>query len=612
MKRPNSFLRMGLFFRCLPSKSYGLHPMLMTIIALSLMWPLGSQAQPIELNIQVDCVQPLECERINQLTNQLKKDLSIAQLETDAFPAQTDFLFERAPKEIRNTLRAHGFYGLELDKRLERKANQTFISFEILLDAPVRIRTIEIVIIGDGKDLIEWQNYLQFELRLEKGDQLIHSDYTRTLSELRNIALNQGYLDANFVRREFKVYPERGVADIFIHLDTQQGYQFGEVRFSKSKQVPENLLNRYREIKPGDPFNQQDMTRLQRALIDSRYFGMVRIDPIFEEQQNRQIPVRVELEDNLRQAYSAGVGYGTDTGGRILLGFEDRIINRRGHSYQADALYGERAQSFQFNYRLPGPRPIRQEWNLGLSIDATQSDSLKRNRAAFTPSFIFKLDDTWQVNLFSSLEKETFRYTGQVQESNQLLLVGAGIQKRWVNNEAYPTHGYRHNATFRMTAENSLSESEFIQFEWASRGIYAPVHFWRILARGQFGLTFADSNQSIPASYRYLLGGENLRGYKFESIGISDDNGKFIGGRNMILTSLETDIRISQFLGFGLFTDAGQVSNQNSLKAPKVGAGIGLRGFIPIGTAKLDIAWPVSEPDYNGLWRIHLSIGLDL
>ncbi|WFE68764.1 BamA/TamA family outer membrane protein [Thiomicrospira sp. R3] len=590
------------------------HPLLhITLLFLiTLIFSASAHANPIKLTIQIDCVDALECDARNALISQLKQDLSIAQLETDEFPAQTDFLFNRVENEIRNALRAQGYYTLQLEKKLDRQAANTLIELDILLDLPVRIRKIDIQILGAGKDLIEWRNYRQFELKLRQGNQLNHSDYTRTLSDLRNIALNQGYLDAEFMRREFRVYPDQAVADIFIHLDTREGYQFGDIRFSKSQKVPQSLLNRYKEIQPGDPFNQQDMTRLQRALIDSRYFGMVRLDPVFEEEQNRQIPINIELEDNMRQAYSAGIGYGTDTGARLLLGFEDRIINRRGHSYQADALYGERAQSFQFNYRLPGPRPIRQEWNIGFSVDATQSDSLERTRTAFTPSFIFKLDDTWQLNLFSSLEKESFQYSQQPKEANQLLLIGAGIQKRWVNNQAYPTLGYRHNATLRLSAENTLSESEFIQFEWSSRGIYAPTTFWRILGKGQVGITFADSDQIIPSSYRYLLGGENLRGYKFESIGLLDNSGQFSGGRNMALASIETDFRLSQFMGLGLFTDAGQVTNQNTPKSPKVGAGFGLRGFIPIGTAKLDIAWPVSEPDYNRHWRIHLSIGLDL
>ncbi|WP_198401029.1 autotransporter assembly complex protein TamA [Thiomicrospira microaerophila] len=564
------------------------------------------------LNLSITCQDNSQCDQRTALVDQLRTDLTLTQLKVDEFPAQTNFLFERTEQEIRNSLRAQGFYHLTVTKQLERTPALTQITFDIVLGQPIVLRQIIIQISGDGKDLLEWQNYRQFELKLRRGEQLNHATYSRTLTDLRNIALNEGYLDAQFLKREFRVYPDEFAADVHIHLDTQQGYLFGDVRFSGHQRVPSSLLHRYVEIEPGTAYTQHAMTQLQRALIDSGYFGMVRINPQYTEEKHRLIPIDIELEDNQRQAYKVGAGFGTDTGARILLGFEDRLFNRQGHSYQLDSLIGERAQSFNANYRIPGHRPLRQQWNLGFNWDATQSDSLERQRTAISPSFLVKLDDTWQVNFFSSLEYEEFEYLGQSAETNQLLLVGSGIQKRWLNNEAYPTAGYRHNATFRLSAQNSLSESEFMQFELASRAVIAPLPFWRFIARSHIGFTLAHQDQVIPSTYRYLLGGENLRGYKFESIGIDSQDNQFIGGRNMFLVSLETDFRFSQFFGLGLFSDAGQVSTSGLPDQLKVGAGFGLRGFTPVGTAKLDMAWPISEAGYNQNWRIHFSIGLDL
>ena len=45
-----------------------------------------------------------------ELQTQLFKDISISLLEKDEFPAQTDFLFKRAEKELFNALKAFGYY----------------------------------------------------------------------------------------------------------------------------------------------------------------------------------------------------------------------------------------------------------------------------------------------------------------------------------------------------------------------------------------------------------------------------------------------------------------------------------------------------------------------
>jgi len=591
-------------------------PYALVFILASIGWTsisnVGAKTPNIEFKLTLSCQYDFNCEQSDALLTQLRTDLTIAQLKKDEFPAQTNFIFERTEQEIRHSLRAQGYYDVDIKQQLERSSELTKVSFDMHLGPPIILRKIAIKIIGEGRNLSEWQTYRQFELKLRPGEKLNHANYMRTLTDIRNIALNQGYLDAEFTQREFRVYPEDHAADVFIELDTKQGYLFGDIRFSGHEKVPTRLLNRYVEIEPGQAFNQPDITKLQRALIESGYFGMVRLDPRYDEEKNRLIPINIELEDNQRLAYKIGAGYGSDTGARLLLGFEDRLVNRQGHNYQLDSLVGERSQSFNANYRIPGQRPLSQQWNIGFNWDATQSDALERQRTAITPSFLIKLDDTWQFNLFSSLEFEAFEYQGEPATSNQLLLIGTGIQKRWLNDESYPTLGYRHNATLRLSAKNTFSESEFIQLEFASRGIVAPWPFWRFIGRTQIAFTLAGENKTLPSTYRYLLGGENLRGYKFESIGISNTNNKIIGGSNMVLASAETDLRFSQYLGIGLFSDAGQVTDSGLPDKLKIGAGLGLRGFTPVGTAKLDIAWPISEDNYNQNWRIHFSIGLDL
>lgn len=155
-----------------------------------------------------------------------------------------------------------------------------------------------------------------------------------------------------------------------------------------------------------------------------------------------------------------------------------------------------------------------------------------------------------------------------------------------------------------------MSDSQFAQLELGTRKVFSLMEFWRLHLRVKTTLTFADKDQVIPASYLTLLGGENLRGYKFESIGIEGDADSIVGARDSISGSIETDYRITQYFGLGLFTDAGQVFDNEKSGDLKVGAGFGLRGYTPVGMAKLDIAWPVSEEERP--WRIHFSLGFDL
>ena len=546
----------------------------------------------------------------NELTQKLVDEIPLSHLKSDVFPAQTDFLYQRAEGELLNILKALGYYTPSIISQLDRQTNLTRASFKIDLGLPVRIRKIDLQITGSGQKLPTWRQFQKFQLTLKPKAIFKHQDYTDTVSALTNIAVNEGYMDYEFTQREFKVYPHLNAVDIHLHLNTQSAYQFGKVTFQGSQQVGDDFLHRYVDFIPGDTYRQANILALQKGLIDSQYFGLIRVAPQYSHQQDRRIPINVELEDNLKHRYEMGLGYGTDTGARVLFGFENRLVNQNGHNYQVESLFGENAQNFSFNYRIPGARPAIQHWNMGFKFDATQSDTLNRSLKAVSADYNYQINPEWLINPFVSFESESFRYANDPSETTQTLLIGSTVKNRWVNNETYPTEGYHHNGTLRVSIDNMVSDSQFAQIELSTRKIFSPMEFWRLHARLQTTLTLANKEQLIPASYLKLLGGEKLRGYEFESIGIESDADSIIGARNSISGSLETDYRITQYFGLGLFVDAGQLFNDDKADDLKIGAGFGLRGYTPVGMAKLDIAWPVSEVEQP--WRIHFSLGFDI
>ena len=294
----------------------------------------------------------------------------------------------------------------------------------------------------------------------------------------------------------------------------------------------------------------------------------------------------------------------------MIFGFENRLLNKDGHRYEIDSVIGQRSQSFLFNYSIPGLRPARQKWNLRAGWDASQSSTLRRSRSVLMPEYSYLTDHEWLLTPYISLEQERYRYEDQEDEDSRLLLIGIGLQKRVLNQNAYPSKGYRHNAALRNSQRNPVSDTEFLQLELASKGIVSPRDNWRLIARARLATTWSDSLQELPASYRYLLGGETLRGYAYESIGLTDDDGHFTGARHMALASLETDYRFSRWFGLAAFTDAGQLFERGIDTEARVGSGMGLRGYTPVGVVRLDFAQAISEDDKP--WRIHFSLGLDL
>ena len=96
---------------------------------------------------------------------------------------------------------------------------------------------------------------------------------------------------------------------------------------------------------------------MQRALEDSDYFTRVDVQPQREVAQDYVVPVYVELESRKRHKYTAGLGFGTDTGARGLIGWEHRRINRLGHRMNTELRVSEIRQSLTSNYSMPLANP---------------------------------------------------------------------------------------------------------------------------------------------------------------------------------------------------------------------------------------------------------------
>jgi translocation and assembly module TamA len=112
------------------------------------------------------------------------------------------------------------------------------------------------------------------------------------------------------------------------------------------------------------------------------------------------------------------------------------------------------------------------------------------------------------------------------------------------------------------------------------------------------GLAQGAGEYSLPPDQRFYAGGSGtIRGYRYQSVGPQFPDGNPIGGTAINAGQAEYRQRIGQSLGFAVFLDAGQVSQDvNPLDATlRFGAGAGVRYYTPIGPIRLDIGVPINR-----------------
>ena len=162
----------------------------------------------------------------------------------------------------------------------------------------------------------------------------------------------------------------------------------------------------------------------------------------------------------------------------------------------------------------------------------------------------------------------------------------------------------------RGGAKSALSDINFFQGQLHLKGITSLSERQRLITRGTMGGTNAIEFDRLPASLRFYAGGsQSVRGYQYQSLGPTDDQGVVIGGKYLLTGSVEYELRLNQDWGWALFIDAGNAVNDFKT-AMKQGVGTGIRWQTPVGPLRFDLASAISEPGRP--WRFHINIGPDL
>ncbi|MGH8371997.1 MAG: autotransporter assembly complex protein TamA [Gammaproteobacteria bacterium] len=527
---------------------------------------------------------------------------------TNLTQSLVDRLNARAPEEIRKALEPFGYYDAKVVSDLTETAAGWNARYVITPGTPVLVRKVDIQLSGDGKNDEAFKDYLD-KLPLKSGDQLNQPIYENIKQQLQELAAHQGYIDARFTDSVLRVDPPHHWADIEIHFATGPRYYFGEVTFVQDF-MQTSFLNRYVTFKPGDPYDASRLLGLQYALGDSDYFGSVDVQILRKQAgPDRRIPIRITLTPRKRNRYSLGLGYGTDTGPRTTLVWENRRLNGLGHRFSTQLQYSRILESAQINYLVPLSNPAWQQ--LRYSLGSTRQ--LLGDGIAYSTTLGINRNTVlgaWGENQYLNLERDRSALSTGTTVTT-LLVPGLTFNRSVSDNPIYPTRGYRASLDVRGSSRNLRSDISFLQLHLSSKLIVSFNETTRLLLRGEIGATAVNNFDALPLSQRFYTGGDQtVRGYKYNSIGPRDSSGNLIGGKDLLVGSMEVDHRFGPVFGVAAFVDAGNVTNSFQTSLEK-GVGVGLRWRTPVGMVRFDLAHPIKRPDLGWVY-IHISIGPDL
>jgi len=530
----------------------------------------------------------------------------LANTECDANRWRVERLFRDADEDVRDALRALGYYDIAIDKRITWTEECWRAEFDVAIGEPVHYRSVEIRIDGEAFTADE-RSYLAV-VRPKTGDVLHHGDYEQFKSALMQQFSAQGYFDATFSRKEIIVATDTRSADLFLHVDRGPRYRFGNISFTEGI-LREELLYSYTDIEEGDFYDAREINELYEALNGSGYFGeiSIRTDPV--DEIGHTAPVDVTLRPGIRKNYTIGAGFATDTGPQGRLGYINRRRNDRGHQLEGRLFVSDTDSEATASYRWPMYDP-RTDWAAVISgvqhedTETSENDTFKlgylRTRS---------LSENWIWTRYIDYTYEDFR-VGDQDDSSQLIILGVNYESAIGREISRSIRGRRINFDIRGASDSLGSDTSFLQLKINAKFLRSLNDRYRVILRGRLGATIKEDFEELPVSVRFFSGGDrSVRGYAFESLGPTNADGEVIGGSHLIEASVEFDRMLTDKWSIAAFADTGSAF---SSKKPEfsTGVGIGIRWYSPVGPLRLDFAHPLDDPDQR--LRVHIVLGPDL
>lgn len=548
-----------------------------------------------------------------ELADNVESYLGILEYADQPAPSifRVRFLARRGETEIKQALTPFGYYHTDIETQIINNAQQIEVRYAIDLGERTRISDVAINVKGAlGQD--EAYKELRKRFPVKVGEPLLHADYERVKTMLRNLAAERGYYDAEFTEQKLQVELSDATAAIVLTYASGERFRFGSVSIC-CNHLSSEFIERYFQFEEGDLFHTRDLLDLQVALAGSDYFETVEVAPLWQEAEDQQVPVSIRVTPNQRDFYQVGPGYGTDTGARLTLAFDRRWVNDRGHRLSS-LLRLSQVQSTGFvDYIIPGKDPARDQYSVtGEVIDRSYEElqsTLYRTGVRDTRHY-----DRWQRTYQLSYQQEDFRFGTDPRETSNFLVPSAEFS--YVSSNLDPLNrnlidsGYRVSARLQGASDSVLSSASFYSLTLSGKAVYSLNEQWRILARAELGAMETNTFEEISPSLRFFAGGDHsVRGYAYQQLGPTNDEGVVVGGRYLGVASAEIDYLVAPNWRIALFTDTGN-SGMDWSMSWKQTYGVGLRWLSPIGPVRLDVAQAVDEPDKP--WRLHLTIGPDL
>jgi outer membrane protein assembly complex protein YaeT len=531
---------------------------------------------------------------------------------------------QRDLRRLALLFKEQGYFQAKVSVKLKRHPADKTIRMTLVAQQGLPTKVSQIKLLWpDEEARLLWQPFVEKLLRVKVGHRFVLADYEQSKQEIVKFFSNQSHPTTK-VLGQVQVQAADQRAVVVLKITPGRRLLFGKVKIKGNRRIGEKFIKDEKTFAQGQPFSLDAMEQTQQALLDSGFFAVVSLHPLYGKIDGGMVPILMDVRERPPHSIKLRLGWGNEDRLRVgvqqvnrnVLGLNDTFTIEGKISSIYAGMVGALKVPYIFNRR--STMVIRG------GIEQSDTEAFINNRLFINPAVEYRMDKDWSWFLGYNSEVDRIRelktnVPDPVYEKQAFYIssfpMGAVYDSR--NSVLDPTKG----RYFRFEVETALkalgSEIEFIRpvIDW--RHVRAlPWKDCYLAFRARAGIAYAlPGTSKIPLIRRFYPGGAySVRGYPWQKLGPLDSSGKPFGGESMAIGSVEIRFPLYKELGGVVFVDGGNAWDDvlsQDIGVIRLTSGVGLRYATPVGPIRLDFGYQINPPD-NALqdrYEVYLSVG---
>ena len=539
--------------------------------------------------------------------------------------------FEGDLDKIKAFYENNGFLDIKLEPDLKYDEQGGSLWIDIKVDEGKKYLVNTLAITGNA---VVVEKDLRKALKMTIGKAFSQEGLRNDADAMQGLYFEKGYIYAT-IKPESSINPATNNIDVKYTIVENDLTFVGRIEIKGNIRTKDKVIRRELRLRPGQAFDGKKLQRSKERLYNLGYFEDITFDTEKSTEPNKANLI-VDVKETKTGEFSFGGGFSTVD---KLVGFI-QVTQRNFDLLNFPTFTGGGQQlairaeigTVRRDYQLSFTEPWVFDYPYLFGFDAYQSTHLKAEDIGYGYSekrvggdlrLGKEFDDNDRADMtyrledvkISDVDDTALDDLKKEQGSNLISSLSLGLTRDTRDSTLSPTKGYILFGSVEGAGGPLSGDKNFVKYYGSTSFYFSPFEKQVLQLTARVGAVgaFGDSD-SVPIYERFFAGGaDTIRGYKERGVGPKDaSTNSPLGGNAMLIGNAEYVFPIVEFLKGALFTDAGNVW-QNESDFGKGGwrysVGTGIRVKTPVGPVKLDYGFPlVVDEGEKKVGRFHFSL----